>query len=90
QDRKEQAREALAAVPDPPHDHLQEALWCLTARAAVQLGERVIAARAAEALQPASAEHAGAASGMLILGPVARYQAKAETCAPPNARPGIR
>lgn len=90
QDRKEQARAALAAVPDPPHDHFQEALWCLTARAAVQLGERDIAARAAEALHPANGEYAGAASGMLTLGPVACYQAEAETCAPPNARPGIR
>ncbi|MFI2612018.1 BTAD domain-containing putative transcriptional regulator [Kitasatospora sp. NPDC018619] len=81
QDRVEEARTALAAVPDPPHDHLQEALWCLTARAAVRLGERGPAARSAAALREARAEHAGAASGMLTLGPVARYLAEAEACA---------
>ncbi|MFJ3441142.1 BTAD domain-containing putative transcriptional regulator [Streptomyces sp. NPDC086081] len=79
--RDEQARAALAAVPEPPRDHMQEALWCLTARAAVRLGERGIAARAAAALRHARAEHAGAACGMLTLGPVARYLAEAEECA---------
>ncbi|KOV37977.1 SARP family transcriptional regulator [Streptomyces sp. XY431] len=81
QDRGEQARTALAAVPEPPRDHMQEAMWCLTARAAVRLGERAIAAHAAAALRDAGAEHAGAASGMLTLGPVARYLAEAEVCA---------
>lgn len=81
QGRDEQARAALAAVPEPPRDHMQEALWCLTARAAVQLGERGIAARTAAALGDARAEHAGAACGMLTLGPVARYLAQAEACA---------
>ncbi|MGR7001984.1 BTAD domain-containing putative transcriptional regulator [Yinghuangia aomiensis] len=80
-DRGEEARTALAAVPAPPHDHMQEALWCLTARAAVRLGEPGIAAEAAAALRDARAEHAGAASGMLTLGPVARYLAEAEECA---------
>ncbi|MGW7387063.1 AfsR/SARP family transcriptional regulator [Streptomyces sp. NPDC054794] len=80
QDRGEQARTALAAVPEPPRDHMQEAMWCLTARAAVRLGERGIAAHAAAALRDACAEHAGAASGMLTLGPVARYLAEAEAC----------
>ncbi|MGC5038090.1 BTAD domain-containing putative transcriptional regulator [Streptomyces sp. DT190] len=79
--RDEQARAALAAVPEPPRDHLQEALWCLTARAAVRLGESGTAARAAAALREARAEHAGAACGMLTLGPVARYLAEAEACA---------
>lgn len=81
QHRTEEARTALAAVPEPPPDHLQEALWCLTARAAVRLGERGIAARAGAALRGARTEHAGAASGMLTLGPVARYLAEAEACA---------
>ncbi|MFI1380244.1 BTAD domain-containing putative transcriptional regulator [Embleya sp. NPDC020886] len=80
-DRCEQARAALAALPEPPGDHLQEALWCLTARAAVRLGERRIAAHAATVLHDARAEHAGAASGMLTLGPVARYLAEAQACA---------
>ncbi|MEU3852249.1 AfsR/SARP family transcriptional regulator [Streptomyces sp. NPDC029554] len=81
QGREEQARAALAAVPEPPRDHMQEALWCLTARAAVRLGERGVAARAAAALRGARTEHAGAACGMLTLGPVARYLAEAEACA---------
>ncbi|MET8114797.1 AfsR/SARP family transcriptional regulator [Streptomyces prasinus] len=80
QDRVEEARAALAAVPEPPCDHMQEALWCLTARAAVRLDERGIAARAETALRDARAEHAGAASGMLTLGPVSRYLAEAEAC----------
>ncbi|MGW4509860.1 AfsR/SARP family transcriptional regulator [Streptomyces sp. NPDC004436] len=81
QNRREQARTALAAVPEPPRDHMQEAMWCLTARAAVRLGEHRIAAHAAAALRDARAEHAGAAGGMLTLGPVARYLAEAEACA---------
>ncbi|SOB88598.1 AfsR/SARP family transcriptional regulator [Streptomyces sp. 1331.2] len=85
QDRVAEARTALAATPDPPLDHLQEALWCLTARAAVRLGERAVAARAAAALRPAGAEHAGAASGLLTLGPVARYLAEAQACAAAGA-----
>ncbi|GGZ28930.1 BTAD domain-containing putative transcriptional regulator [Streptomyces poonensis] len=80
-DRPEEARTALASAPEPPRDHLQEALWCLTARAAARLDEPHIAARAATALRDARDEHAGAASGMLTLGPVARYLAEAEACA---------
>ncbi|MGW1813688.1 BTAD domain-containing putative transcriptional regulator [Streptomyces sp. NPDC002125] len=78
EDRAEEARTALAAAPDPAHDHMQEALWCLTVRAAVRLGEDGIAARAVAALRDAAAEDAGAASGMLTLGPVAMYLAEAE------------
>ncbi|MEW2343040.1 AfsR/SARP family transcriptional regulator [Streptomyces griseoaurantiacus] len=80
-DRAEEARAALAATPEPPHDHLQEALWCLTAHAAVLLDAPATAARAADALREAGAEDAGAATGMLTLGPVARYLAAAEACA---------
>ncbi|MER8098109.1 SARP family transcriptional regulator, partial [Streptomyces goshikiensis] len=72
---------ALAAAPEPPRDHMQEAMWCLTARAAVRLGEHGIAAHSAAALRDACAEHAGAASGMLTLGPVAQYLAEAQACA---------
>ncbi|MEU2435616.1 AfsR/SARP family transcriptional regulator [Streptomyces rubradiris] len=79
--RAEEARAALSAAPEPPLDHLQEALWCLTAHAAARLGEPALAARAATALHPARTEHAGGASGMLTLGPVARYLAEAEACA---------
>ncbi|MFF8659321.1 BTAD domain-containing putative transcriptional regulator [Streptomyces huasconensis] len=79
--RPEEARTALAAAPEPPPGHLQEALWCLTARAAVRLGDRETAARAATALRAARDEEAGAASGLLTLGPVERYRAEAEACA---------
>ncbi|WP_031010241.1 AfsR/SARP family transcriptional regulator [Streptomyces sp. NRRL F-5727] len=79
--RDEEARTALALTPDPPLDHMQEALWCLTAHAAARLDERPLAARAATALHAARFEHAGGASGMLTLGPVARYLTEAETCA---------
>ncbi|WP_410585947.1 BTAD domain-containing putative transcriptional regulator [Amycolatopsis sp. lyj-23] len=79
QGRRQEARDALAAAPEPPRDHLQEAMWCLTAHAAARLGERGIAAAAGEALRDATAEHAGAASGMLTLGPVARYLTETES-----------
>ncbi|MCM3299150.1 winged helix-turn-helix domain-containing protein [Streptomyces pseudogriseolus] len=81
QGREAQARTALTAAPAPPPDHMQEALWCLTARAAVRLGDRDTAARAATALRDARTEHAGAASGLLTLGPVATYQEEAGKCA---------
>jgi hypothetical protein len=75
------ARAAIAGSPSrAAPDHMQEALWCLTAHAAARLGEPAIAARAATALRPARTEHAGAASGMLTLGPVSRYLAEAEAC----------
>jgi DNA-binding SARP family transcriptional activator len=81
QNRPGAARKALAATPPPPRDHLQEALWCLTARAATHLKAPLTAAHAAEALRACRAEHAGAASGLLTLGPVSRYLAEAEACA---------
>lgn len=64
------AARALDAVPDPPADLLQEALWCLTARAAAALGDKRTLDRARERLAPAAGEHA-AGSGVLSLGPVA-------------------
>ncbi|MET9348404.1 AfsR/SARP family transcriptional regulator [Streptomyces termitum] len=78
QNRPDEARTALTAAPDPPPDHLQEALWSLTAHAAARLADRTAAARAATALRAARTEHAGAATGMLTLGPVARYLREAE------------
>jgi hypothetical protein len=67
------ATTALRTLPDPPRDHLQEALWCLIARAAVALGDRGTMQRALDALAPAAAELAGAGSGLLTLGPVAAF-----------------
>ncbi|WP_454048756.1 AfsR/SARP family transcriptional regulator [Cellulomonas sp. Marseille-Q8402] len=69
------AARALRDLPDPAHDHLQEALWALAAQAAVVLGDRDVAARALAALAPAAGEDAGAASGMLTVGPVHRHVA---------------
>ncbi|MFE6945042.1 BTAD domain-containing putative transcriptional regulator [Streptomyces chartreusis] len=71
--RRSEAAEALHATPEPPRDLLQEALWCLTAQAAVALGDRRTMARAHAALIPAANELAGAGSGLLTLGPVAGY-----------------
>lgn len=66
-DRRAEAAAALRAVPEPPHDLLTEALWCLAARAALALGDRTTMERAHAALL------AGAGSGMLTLGPVAAH-----------------
>ncbi|MGW5470933.1 BTAD domain-containing putative transcriptional regulator [Streptomyces chartreusis] len=71
--RRSEAAEALHTTPEPPRDLLQEALWCLTAQAAVALGDRRTMGRAHAALAPAANELAGAGSGLLTLGPVAGY-----------------
>jgi DNA-binding SARP family transcriptional activator len=68
--RRREAAAALRRVPDPPRDLLTEALWCLTARAAVALDDRTTMARVHAALAPAAGELAGAGSGLLTLGPV--------------------
>lgn len=73
QDRRDEARAALRRLPDPPRDLLLEALWCLTARAAIMAGDRPAMERAHAALTPAAGELAGAGSGLLTLGPVARH-----------------
>ncbi|MFJ3414817.1 BTAD domain-containing putative transcriptional regulator [Streptomyces sp. NPDC086082] len=73
QDRPADARTALDALPDPPRDLLFEALWCLAARAALALDDRETMKRAHAELAPAAAELAGAGSGLLTLGPVARH-----------------
>ncbi|MCO5968415.1 AfsR/SARP family transcriptional regulator [Actinoallomurus soli] len=72
-DRCAEAAAALREVPDPPRDLLLEALWCLIARAAVALDDRPAMERAYAALRPAAAELAGAGSGLLTIGPVARH-----------------
>ncbi|MFJ7072027.1 BTAD domain-containing putative transcriptional regulator [Streptomyces sp. NPDC098781] len=71
--RRAEAADALHATPEPPRDLLQEALWCLTARAASLLDDRPTMARAHAALTPAAHELAGAGSGLLTLGPVSAY-----------------
>lgn len=71
--RRDEAARALRRVPVPPRDLLMEALWCLTARAAVALGDRDMMLRARSALAPAVGELAGAGSGLLTAGPVAAH-----------------
>ena len=73
-----EARRALRSCPPPPPGLLAEALWCLTARAAVALDDPARAAEAADAVRPAASEIAGAGSGMLIAGPVADYLAEVD------------
>jgi hypothetical protein len=71
--RERDAVRLLAGVPSPPGDLLYEALWSLLARAANQVDDRPLMRRAREALEPARAELAGAASGLLTAGPVAGH-----------------
>ncbi|TVT61585.1 AfsR/SARP family transcriptional regulator [Amycolatopsis rhizosphaerae] len=69
-DRPADAAAALRRVPEPPRDLLFEALWCLTGRAAIRLGDRETMRRARTELAPAAKELAGAGSGLLTAGPV--------------------
>ncbi|MER7888533.1 BTAD domain-containing putative transcriptional regulator [Micromonospora sp. NPDC094482] len=66
---------ALRALPESPHDLLREARACLVARAALAADDRTAMAYAYAELLPAAGELAGAGSGVLSLGPVARYLA---------------
>jgi DNA-binding SARP family transcriptional activator len=77
-DRPDDARQALSRCPAPPPGLLAEALWSITARAAVVLGDHATAVRAYDALLPARDEIAGAASGMLTAGPVSRCLSELE------------
>nr|WP_240528494.1 BTAD domain-containing putative transcriptional regulator [Streptomyces humi] len=69
----EQARRALTEVPRPPHDLLQEALWCVLARAAASVGHLPVLRRARAELAAAAAESAGAGSGLISFGPVTHH-----------------
>ncbi|WP_055546854.1 AfsR/SARP family transcriptional regulator [Streptomyces sp. NBRC 110028] len=64
------ARAALRALPEPPADLLYEALCCLEAAAAADLGDRDVLERARARLLPAAGQLAGAGSGLLTAGPV--------------------
>ncbi|GAB3957362.1 hypothetical protein GCM10027614_72650 [Micromonospora vulcania] len=72
--RRDAAGAALRSLPDGPHDLLREARLCLTARAAVVLGDRPAMERVAADLRPAADELA-AGSGVLTVGPVAGHLA---------------
>jgi DNA-binding SARP family transcriptional activator len=71
--RPADAAAALRQTPNPPRDLLFEALWCLTAQAAIALDDRTAMKRARTALTPAANELAGAGSGMLTIGPVSHH-----------------
>ncbi len=73
QDRPADAAAALRATPEPPRDLLFEALWCLSARAAIVVADRETMRRAHAELAPAAGELAGAGSGLLTVGPVAGH-----------------
>lgn len=75
EDRRAEAATALHELPDPPRDLMLEAMWCLAAHAAVELGDRKAMGRARTALAPAAGELAGAGSGLITLGPVDAYLA---------------
>ena len=76
--RRDEAAAALRAQPEPPHDLLYEAMWALTAEAALALGERDVAARAHAALSPETGELAGGGSGLVSFGSVKRLLARLE------------
>lgn len=68
--RHDEAAAALRRTPVPPGDLMTEAMWALTGRAAITLGDKAMMAKTEAALAPAAAELAGAGSGMLTAGPV--------------------
>ncbi|WP_335983512.1 AfsR/SARP family transcriptional regulator [Streptomyces sp. CA2R106] len=67
------ARQALAALPEPPADLTYEALCCLQAALAAELRDPPALRQARAHLLPAAAELAGAATGMFTAGPVRAY-----------------
>ncbi|MFG2788416.1 BTAD domain-containing putative transcriptional regulator [Streptomyces sp. NPDC048419] len=70
---RKDAAELLHAAPEPPADLLYEALCCLQAAVALELGDRTTLARLHTCLSPATGELAGAGSGLISLGPVDRW-----------------
>ncbi|WP_154793931.1 hypothetical protein [Occultella kanbiaonis] len=48
-------------------------MWCLTAHAAIAVGDRPAMRRAQAALGPACHEQAGAGTGLFTLGPVSAF-----------------
>ncbi|MFG3014127.1 BTAD domain-containing putative transcriptional regulator [Streptomyces cinerochromogenes] len=64
------ARQAAAALPTPPADHLYDALWAVSAHTAILLQDEPLAARAHDALSPLRDEIAGGTTAMITFGPV--------------------
>jgi DNA-binding SARP family transcriptional activator len=73
--RPDAARTALRALPEPPADLTYEALCCVEAAAALELGDREVLARTYERLRPAAGELA-AGTGLFTAGPVDRRLAE--------------
>lgn len=69
----DRAGAAACEIPDSPRDLLFEARTCLHALVALELGDRPRMAALHEQLLPAAGELAGAGSGLVTLGPTARY-----------------
>ncbi|MFJ9535652.1 BTAD domain-containing putative transcriptional regulator [Streptomyces sp. NPDC101225] len=78
---RKDAADLLRAAPEPPADLLQEALCCLQAAVAMELGDRTTSALLHSRLAPAAGELAGAGSGLLSLGPVDRWLTALEAAA---------
>ncbi|MGK5738062.1 BTAD domain-containing putative transcriptional regulator [Micromonospora sp. URMC 103] len=72
---RDEAVAALRALPESPHDLLREARLGLTARAALAARDEPTMRYVYAELLPAASELAGAGSGVLSLGPVARHLA---------------
>ncbi|WP_129838391.1 BTAD domain-containing putative transcriptional regulator [Streptomyces sp. RFCAC02] len=68
--RRADAGEALSRLPEPPPDLLYEAMCCLQAAVALDLGDRTALRLVRDRLLPAAGELAGAGSGLLTFGPV--------------------
>ncbi|MFF7984958.1 BTAD domain-containing putative transcriptional regulator [Streptomyces sp. NPDC007901] len=77
-DDERAARDAVRLLPEPPADLVQEALWCVAAAAALDLGDRPALRRCLAALRPAAGQLAGAGSGLLTAGPVDTWLAAIE------------
>ncbi|WP_055588928.1 AfsR/SARP family transcriptional regulator [Streptacidiphilus griseoplanus] len=73
--RRADVRAALHALPEPPADLLYEALSCLQAAVALEVGDQAALAQARTRLLPAAGQLAGAGSGLVTLGPVDRWLA---------------
>jgi tetratricopeptide (TPR) repeat protein len=71
--RAPEARAAASIIPNSPRDLLFEARTCLHAILAIEFGDLPTMERLYAELAPASAELAGAGSGLLTLRPVAHY-----------------
>nr|WP_313904805.1 AfsR/SARP family transcriptional regulator [Streptomyces sp. BHT-5-2] len=64
------AREAAAALPAPPADHLYDALWAVNAHTSILLRDAALAAQAHDALSPLRGEIAGGTTAVIGFGPV--------------------